>query len=124
MDEPLKCLEALFYGLPAGSNDRIRLTIKGFPAPKNAAKITHGLAIVCHGAAIALRQHASHVLFCLGAKPDGEALAEEAIIRAGIGNDAATGCEHELWMFGENSFEGFALHAAEAAGTVKIEDDR
>ena len=85
----MESLEALFYGLPAGFERCICLAIKGFPAPKDAAKIAHGLAIMRHGAAIALGKHASHVLFGFGTEPDGEALAEEAIISTGIGNDAA-----------------------------------
>ena len=122
--EALESLEALFYGLPAGFECCICLAVKGFPAPKDAAKIAHGLAIMRHGAAIALGKHALHVLFGFGTEPDGEALTEEAIISTGIGNDAAAGGEHEPGMLGENGFERFALHAAEAAGTVKVEDDR
>jgi hypothetical protein len=122
--EAVESLEALFYRLPAGFDHRICLAIKGFPAPKDAAKIAHGLAIVRHGAAIALGKHASHVLFGFGTEPDGEAFAEESIIGTGIGNDAAAGGKHEPGMVGENGFESFALHAAEAAGTVKVEDDR
>jgi len=120
----LEYLEALFYGLPAGFKYCICLAIKGFPAPKDAAKIAHGLAIMRHGAAIALGKHASHVLFGFGTEPDGEALAEEAIIRTGIGDNAAAGGEHEPGMLSENGFESFALHAAEAAGAIKVEDDR
>src|SRR5207245_6311927 len=112
LGEALESLETFFYGLPAGFDHCICLAIKGFPAPENAAKIAHGLTIVCHGAAVALSEHASHVLLRLRTKPDGEALTEETIISTGIGNDAAASCEHEPGMLGENNFESFALHAA------------
>src|SRR6266700_1896855 len=49
--------------------------------------------------------------------------AEQAIEIGGIGDDAATGGQYKTRMFGENGFEGCALHAAITAGAVEVKDD-
>jgi hypothetical protein len=114
---------AFFDGFTGGFQDGIGLAIEGFAAPKDAAKVAHGLTTLRDGTAIPLFENASHVLFGFGAEPNGEAGAEKAVEGAGIGNDAATGGEDESFVGVENGIESLPLHAAIACGTVEIEDD-
>jgi len=63
------------------------------------------------------------VFFGLGAEPDGEALTQEAIVRAWVGDDAAPGGEYEAMMLGEDGIESLTFEAAIPIESIKIKDD-
>jgi hypothetical protein len=122
-DQAEEALDRMFQGLVGGIEDGIGLAVLCFAAVKDAAKVAHGLAALRHGAAITLFDDAGHVVFGFGAEPDREAGAEQAIVVAGIGDDAAAGGENEAAVAFEDAVECDALEATIASLTVEIEND-
>ena len=121
--EANESVKAFADGLAGSLESGVGLAIKGFPAPEDAAEVAHGLAALRDGAAITLLEDASHVFFRLGTKKDREAVAEQAIVSAGVGDDAASWSENEAGILGENGAQSFALHPAVAGEAVKIENN-
>ena len=68
-------------------------------------------------------EDASHVVFGFSAKPDCEASAQQAIVVAGIGNDAATRGENKAAMALKDAIESDALQAVVTGLAVEIEND-
>src|SRR5882724_2733273 len=83
----------------------------------------HGLAIMSHGAAVALGEDAGHMLFRLGAERNGEALAEQSVVAGGIGDDAAASGEYEAGILSQHGFQCLAFHAAITARAVEVKDN-
>jgi len=113
----------MLEGLAGGVEDGVGLAVLSFAAVEDAAEIAHGLAAPRHGAAVTLFYDAGHVVFRLRAEPDGEARAEQAIVVAGIGDDATAGGENKAAMAFEYAVESDALQAAIAGLAIEVEDD-
>src|SRR5215813_13587984 len=116
-------LETCFEGVAGSVEDGVGLAVKGFTTVENAPEIAHGLAALCDRATITLLEHAGHVVFGCGAKPDGEAGTQQAIVVPWIGDEAAAGGQHETAVAFENAIERGALQAAIAGLAVEIKDD-
>src|SRR5215468_150076 len=113
----------MFQGLGGGVEGGVGLTVEGFAAVKNAAKIAHGLAALRHGTAVTLFDDAGHVVFGFGAEPYREAGTKQSIVVTGIGDDAAAGGENKAALALEDAVESDALEATIAGLAVEIEND-
>src|SRR5215470_11350949 len=116
--------QALLDRLSRGVHDDVRLSVEHRAALEYAPQILHRLVVPGHGARVALRDDARHVLLGCRLQPHREARRQEKLVRPGLRNYASPGGDDGALVLLEHLLQAAALVAPVSRLPVEQEDLR